>query len=485
MKQMINSSVFKICVNVFFVVILMNAAYFEFSHLDCFRTWPDEALYAWIAQRIAEQPSLMFSPEASSFHPPFFSAILAVGQLFVEGIYGARIVGFLFNLAGIVLTFLIGKRMYGPFVGVMAGLLLSFHDYYTLQSSMVLADVPITVGYLFLVLAILKAKEVQGRNWHWLVGAILTCILLLKWSGVIAVVFTCVAYAVLYKEEKCKSIVGLYTQILTLPLLAVLFLFAAGVSPDTTAVSGLYFKEDALYYLRSLGKILDYTILIPFLILGLIKLYNDRSYKKWVIVIWIVVVFGMCSLAMEKVTRYIFPALPALFLVTALGFEYIIDRVFKTNINVVAKLAVIVLVFTGLMLQRPHMEKFFTAMNRGYSGFPNAGQWLAQNAADDGRVFAMSRRAIRLFSGVNYTEFGGRLDVPPESFDDFLADTKKSVEPVYLVVDRWEYTQPEWLYPVTKDKLQKIEDAGFALKAAVRYPVMQKEIYVIWIFEYE
>jgi hypothetical protein len=105
-------------------------------------------------------------------------------------------------------------------------------------------------------------------------------------------------------------------------------------------------------------------------------------------------------------------------------------------------------------------------------------------------VLADSERAIRYYSGIQYDDYGGRLAVLPRTMEGVKERLEKTAGTILMVIDAWEYTQPEWAYPFNVKKLEMVEQAGFRLVRIIRKEVsslrgpdaglsMQP---VIWIF---
>ena len=63
---------------------------------------------------------------------------------------------------------------------------------------------------------------------------------------------------------------------------------------------------------------------------------------------------------------------------------------------------------------------------------------------------------MRTFSGIELYSEGGNIKIPPRSFEEFLNETSKDNITDYLVVDVWEYTQPNWIFPLTQEKYENL-----------------------------
>jgi len=128
---------------------------------------------------------------------------------------------------------------------------------------------------------------------------------------------------------------------------------------------------------------------------------------------------------------------------------------------------------------------FISKLNQNYTGFSKAGNWIKEHGTPDATILAGSKRAIRYYSGINYKEYDGRLHLPPAEKETFIKSIEQAQEPIILVVDKWEFTQPEWLYPLSEEKNKYLLDAGFLLSKIFFSEATPKQqpSPVIWIYQ--
>jgi len=465
--------------------IVLNAFFRCYSYLITDRTWPDEALYAWIAQRIIAQPSVVLTPEATSFHPPLLPAVLTLGQMFFHGIAGYRFIGMLINLLGIVGIYILGKRISNNFVGVLSALFLSFNPFYLVHSNLVLIDGPLTVAYIFLSLFLFSAAQNQINRAHIAVGTMLAVIVLLKWSGFIAIIYALIYYLTAFPNLNLKERFKQLVFPLSPPLIALFILFIFNVRPDTNAVSGQYFQQPFYYYVQNLDAFLFNPYSVPFFFIGLFFLVRRAHSQKWLFVSWIGSVLILTSLAVEKTPRYILPALPAALLICSLGIDDLLSLIRQVRFQKYLSITVFALVLMSCLHIGPRVNKFLSGIDHHYTGFAQAGDWVKAHYPDEATILAGSKRAIRYYSGVNYEEYGGKLRLPPNNKKDFEHFLKGTRNPVICVVDIWEYTQPDWLYPMTNEKMKYLINNGFQLSQIIYSGDNQKQhpSPIIWIFQ--
>jgi len=137
-----------------------------------------------------------------------------------------------------------------------------------------------------------------------------------------------------------------------------------------------------------------------------------------------------------------------------------------------------------------YYSRFQIILNTGaiqFTGYKEAGRWIKTETAQDSIVLAGSPRALRYYSGINFTNFGGRLGGLPKNQKSFEKIIQNTNSPVILEIDYWERIQPKWVFPITKEKLMYLESMGFRLIKTVKRPIIlrdgtQKNAIVIWIF---
>jgi hypothetical protein len=129
----------------------------------------DEAVYAGQASSIANVPELKPFFPIFRAHPLLFQTILSFGYRFGQGDLFARLLADLFGLGTVVMTFLLGKLLYGRRAGVIAALLLALMPYHVVVSRQVLLDGPMTF-FATLTLYLIALGILTGRP-GWLYAA--------------------------------------------------------------------------------------------------------------------------------------------------------------------------------------------------------------------------------------------------------------------------------------------------------------------------
>ncbi len=261
--------------------------------------------------------------------------------------------------------------------------------------------------------------------------------------------------------------------------------------PDTSALKGVGNTEPLWYYILKFPNIIIIPYVLPFFFYGLYISVKGRDRKQILLLTWLLIFLIGISLTREKVLRYGLFILPSSLLITGLGLEEFLRKFFKTPSKIeTAKLFSIlcILLFCWQLYPRTIML-LDMGIKYHYIGFKEAGQWIAGNNSKDAIIMAGSERAIRYYSGINYKEFGGAIINIPENKTEFEEIVLRSKQPIILVVDRWEATQPEWIHPLSEIKIRYLENLGVHFRKEIKGETFiskyQKEIVpVVWIFEH-
>jgi len=188
---------YHLCFTVLFLFVAVLRAKYTFAE----SLWPDEALYAWNAQRIFENPSLIFSKEIVEFHPSLFSVLLALGHIFFPPLLACQIISLFIGLAGIVAIYSLGLRLNNnPFLGLFAALLFAFHPISWIISSKILTDNPLVFLLIILASQLISLETTSSVKKDILVGLTVSLIILTKWAGVVVVPWFIIYYFLVFQE---------------------------------------------------------------------------------------------------------------------------------------------------------------------------------------------------------------------------------------------------------------------------------------------
>lgn len=451
------------CVLVFF--FLFCGKFFAIESI-----WPDEALYLWCGKLIAAHPFQLFSKEVLAFHLPLFPLCLALFAKSAFFIIAAKSIPCLFGAAGILLLYYLGRSMVNAFTGLCAAIALSFNYLYFSYSTRSLSDIPMTALFIFAAACLHRAfKKTSGSAKLSSAGLFLSGVaaIAFKWSGGLLLFILAVYYlgrAVIEKDHLPRRAVFWKTFFAiigtTLIFLLINFIALGSPLPKLTALGGEIFIKPWWYYIIFVPITIGWSLLILGLY-GAIRLFRLNSHTRWVVLSWLAAPVFILSAAHEKDLRYALPILPAVFLLCGLGADSLLQALTKRwpqqreKVSILFLLVFFFAAFSQFTADRPILE---TEIHR-YTGYPDAGKWILENASADTVILASSPRAVRFFTGINLNEYGGRILPLPETKEEF-EQLAKNTSSLILELDRWAFHNPRWAYPPRGENLAYFASLG-------------------------
>ncbi len=450
------------------VLVMTSAAAFfiRLKFVLSYPLWPDEALYAWYARRVAFDPGFLFSKDILEYHPPLYPLLLAPLHWTAHAETAMRALNALINLAGVLLIHRIGRLLKDEWTGVFAAVILAFHYLYTSMAPRILIDGPLSVVFMAFVLCWIRRGENPSSKRDTLLTAAGCASILLKWSGALVIpLFLCLSLLPGGRQttpERRKNAARPLAAMagIFLCLLFWHFFRTGHPLPEVSALKGLYLAGPPWYYLTRLHNVLMIPYLVPFFLIGILLLLREGGRIQRGILVWFFVMFVAVSLAREKALRYSLLFLPPAVLITSAGVYGLADILFKkSSLNAVFKRGAIVILLATFAFLYPKTSAYLIRQNAGFRGLSSAGEWIKNNAGPDTLVAASSPRIVRYYSGLN----GDIKRLPPDkaSFKQWLSGATGTV---IVEVDAWEPAgRPEWLYPVTDQVIAMMRQMGFRL----------------------
>lgn len=451
--------------------VLLVSLLFRIPVLSTERLWPDEALYAQIARDFIADPASILRTEAYSEHLPIVVVLLSLGLVFTNSLAGLRVMTLLINLLGILATYKLGEKIAGPFVGLCAAVFIAVNVGYFHHSHLILIDGPFAVAHVGLALALLNVRaEPRWDRRDLVVGLTAIGVALLKWYAALMIG----PIVILYYLVACKDlplIQRLKKLLLPLSCLAIVaapyLLWKAEVLRQQGGVVS-YFQRPAFYYLLTAPTFVGGVLSLCVVLVGAFFLFRQAAPRIQALVAAVIVVeLAVMSLAPEKDGRYILPVLPFVAFVYALGIDGLINALVKKK----ALRAGAHMVVLGLLSLQ--FIPFFLNANRTYlttiyTGFTEAGEAMRGLVSPDAMILAGSVRAMRYAGG---REHAHRVRELPPTIEGLRTLVQQHRGRIILETDRWEYTQPSWVFPWSNAKVESLGAIGFRQAALISRPV--------------
>ena len=395
------------------VAVAALALFLRVWQLDALGFNSDEAVYAGQAASLAGNPN--YSPFFPVFraHPMLFQTLLSpffrTGEVDVAG----RVVVAVLGVATVLAVHLLGARLYGRRVGLVAALLVAVMPYHVVVTRQVLLDGPMVLFATLTLYCLVRFVQDQRMLWYVAAGAMLGLTMLTKETSV---VLAGGVYAFLALTPTVRRPVRM--SLLALAAMVAVFL----THPVSQALAGR--SQTGKSYLvwqlfrrpnHSMGFYLETVPVAMGLLVvaaaagGLWWLRRRRSWRETLLVSWIAAPVVFFQLWPVKGFQYLLPAAAPVAVLAAralIGLPVperiarLLRRAVRSpdagdrravralRISVLAVVTLSLLVPTWNAVNRADNSTFL-AGSGGVPGGREAGRWLAAHTPDGSVVLTL------------------------------------------------------------------------------------------------
>lgn len=507
--------------NLAFLIVLFLAILFRLKYFSMESIWNDAAVHLWYAIKVVREPFFIFNINEywlGDYGIP--QTITAFFYLFTKNIFlSGKLMALTYSILGITLIYLLGCELRNKFMGLMAAILLGVNHLFYFYSIRPLGDSPVVVSVIFILYSLVKLEKEKSINWGIIAGCSFIITLSHKTQSVIFIIGL-VLYYLFFKRKKAltdKAI--LISWIIPVGTVILGHSFARLISGYNLLgrIFGLMLHMRGMPFGFEAVGMLKWIItgyLIPLVALGilLIVLYKNKKYYP-IIILGIYYWFYFEINVDHTQDRYMMPLLPFAILISLFALSEIgsylnllvPQKIRKLNLHYILILVVVLFIAWNYYTIADPL-----AYNKSltFTGHTEAGKWLKENTPEDAIIFAGSPRTMRAFVEREFYD-GGHEDSPPlggpirwlrhdrylesvhpdtarKNFEDDIANLTKEGD-IYLTIDVWEYTQPEWYWPITQESINYFISKGFYIVKIVEREVSTQEglkkMPVIFIFK--
>jgi len=356
----------------------------------------DEAVYAGQGAALAQVPVLKDLFPIFRAHPLLFQSILAISYHFGPYDVTGRFLAAAIGIATVILTYMIGIRLYGRRAALFATLFMALMPYHVIVSRQVLLDGPMTFFCTLTLYLMVRFAETEKPVWLIGAGAGLGLTVLAKESSLIMVG---AVYAFLALSPQIR--VKLSTIILSL----VVMVGIVAVFPLSIALAGGGGSKTTQNYLiwqllRRPNHTWDfYFVMVPpsigllviaTAIIGLLILRHRNNWGERLLVLWIFVPLVFFELWPTKGFQYLLPLAPPFALLSGRMLAYWPEklRVLKRyDLSYLPGLVMAILIAVTLFIPtwaliHPSQSDTFLAGSGGVPGGREVGNWIQENVPD-------------------------------------------------------------------------------------------------------
>lgn len=467
-RQLLRSRTFQIAVAVFILSFVLRFMLREHGF------WIDEGRALMTGKNILLGNGMRVSSwgKYMGLHPFVFYSLIAFAMLFF-GITAKAGMAVVLTLGSLtcVLAFLIGKELFNTYAGIAAAAFLAVSPIHIFLSNRIITDVPVTF-FVTLTLYFFVRTEMRDETWSFYATFIAAGLAILtKFSGFI--LLPALFFYYLHKERKqlfvkrqywisLVTVLGLYSTweirnlirkgeigiigvITGKSFLGTVDFGGGGASGATGSGGGIVgavmpiidrIIEGAMFHI-SMSPTTFGLPAVLFLLFGIIAayLYRDSDFK--IPLTFLTVAFVILS--MKHMNRYFLPFIPMALVISGYGADKLRSAASKaTDQKTGLAIFALILIISGVVTYQS-AQGFVSGPAQGFTGIDDAGNWLEQNTPEDTKIIAGSEHQIRFFSN-RRTYHSGKI-----ANKSVMNRMMREEGFQYVVADRWERTQPQWL----------------------------------------
>ncbi|MBN2066957.1 MAG: glycosyltransferase family 39 protein [Candidatus Diapherotrites archaeon] len=411
------------------LLALLIIAYlaFNISLLNYSEVMNDEAAYAWQSLVIYKSPAKIMLPEVNYPYYAVIPAMAAPFNLFMKAEATTRLVSVIFGAITLVFTFLIGKEIFGERTGLIAAAMLSVSPTFWFFAAKGLFDMPsagLTAIGVYLILTINRKRSM-------LLALGTFAMYFVKTTNIVFVPLVIAGFSIKKKiRPKPKKLAMAIAAVGVLAAIAVIF------SPQRLGwVFELnYLQKNYLHYLVFFSNQLMLNLIglyfVPLCILGIRKVSGQFSRKVAILEAWIFFIMVPFFIIGDIVPRYLLPAVPALMILGAVGFEEAFLK--KGYWRAAASIAIPIMLFSyaPAYFFSPYfgMNQQWVAESNGYG---KLGTWLSENVDENSIVFIFSKTWAK-----RWARFTVEQSIPNAEEQMVIAPKKEEFEGMIGECDR-------------------------------------------------
>ena len=410
------------------LAVLGVAAFVRFWQLTSVGFNSDEAVYAGTAGSIAGDQTLRSMFPVFRAHPVLFQLALSLTGTGRPTDFAARALPAAVGVATVLITYLLGQRLYGRPAGLLAALVLAVMPYHVLVSRQVLLDGPMTLGATVVLYCVARYASSTRPRWLIAAGGILGLTVLTKETSVVLLgglyAFFALTSAVRIRLRHALLALGVMALVV-LPYPLVLTLSGRSGTGQNYLLWQIFrpANHPLLFYGTVVPGAIGPAVLIAVL-LGWVWLRRENTWRERLLLCWIAVPVAFFSLWPVKGYQYLLPIAPPLAVLAGRTLSRlprlrpVAGRRWLARVTVVAATfgTVVSLAVPTWAQVNPAPTGTFLAGTGGLPGGREAGLWVHANVPVGAQLLAVGP------SMANVLEYyGGRrvyaLSVSPNPKD--------------------------------------------------------------------
>jgi hypothetical protein len=357
----------------------------------------DEAVYAGQAAAIAGVPVLKDIFPIFRAHPLLFQFLLSIVDRIHFSDVGGRYLAAAFGIGTVLLTYGIGKILYGRLPGALAALFMALMPYHVIVSRQVLLDGPMTFFATLTLFMLTKFGNSHRAFWLYAAGGSIGLTFLSKETSIVMLgsIFVFLALASEVRTHLKDVIISIIILVLVVAPFPISLVLAGSSSTGHNYLVWQLFRRPNhpwTFYLTTVPPAIGILVIVA-AIAGFFFLRKEFSWREKLLLSWIIIPFVFFEIWPVKGYQYLLPISVAIALLAGrmIGKGIInlqnrrFNRANKTNFiqplfyGFMACAMIFTLGFSSWQQIQPETSTSFLAGTGGIPGGREVGLWIQQH----------------------------------------------------------------------------------------------------------
>lgn len=388
-------------------VALVTGVFLRVWQINAMGYNTDEAVYAGQAASIAGVPVLKDIFPIFRAHPLLFQFMLSlVYKVHFSDLLG-RLLAVAVGLASILVTYLLGKTLYGRLPGALAAIFMALMPYHVVVSRQVLLDGPMMLFSTLTIYMLARFGKKHEIKWLFAASATMGLTFLSKETGIILMgaIYTFLALAPEVRVRIRDLIIATALLLLAVAPFPITLMAAGGSSTGRNYLVWQLFRRpnhEWSFYLQVVPPAIGILVIL-IAILGVVMLWKEQSWREKLLLAWIFVPVAFFQLWPVKGFQYLLPIAPPLAVLAGRLLGKLAIKVHNFQVPKTRKIVSIHPMFSWLVAgitifslglsswQRiqPETSSLFLAGSGGVPGGREAGTWVLNNVPQSARFMTI------------------------------------------------------------------------------------------------
>ncbi len=318
----------------YLLFVLIVGAFIFLFNLGARDLWePDETRYAVVAREMKETGDWVVPHLSGTIYtekPPFFFWLVNLSTFFLgeTSEFANRLPSALAGLITMLMTFLLGTKLFNPRAGLLSGLVLGTCFFFPQISRWMMLDSLFSLFFLLAIYYLYLGINVpqKQRPYFLLAGIFMACGTLTKGPLGYLPIPILIIYSLMLKDiGKVWNRNLLYAGILSVGLVMAWFLPAAGIAGKTYGIQNLWRQTAGrfiggwshsqpfyFYFVRFPLGFLPWAIFLPWAVYDIFSQgFGEKKKEVLLLFVWFAFLFLFFSLSKGKKDNYLLPLYPA------------------------------------------------------------------------------------------------------------------------------------------------------------------------------